>query len=132
MHRSEKSAWVKMDDLTGRDSLGSTGKDRSQIREDVAEERSGGSAEGSSAQQRDGHVRLEGTMDESETRDITGERRRWRLGRRKSKSYSHTHFRVYKRRWFGLAQLVLLNIVVSWDVSSDELAARRFSPWYCI
>ncbi|OCL08332.1 MFS general substrate transporter [Glonium stellatum] len=29
--------------------------------------------------------------------------------------YSDTHFRVYKRRWFGLIQLVLLNIVVSWD-----------------
>jgi hypothetical protein len=27
-------------------------------------------------------------------------------------------YKVYKRRWFGLAQLVLLNIVVSWDVSS--------------
>lgn len=26
-------------------------------------------------------------------------------------------FKVYKRRWFGVAQLVLLNIVVSWDVS---------------
>lgn len=26
-------------------------------------------------------------------------------------------YRVYKRRFFGLAQLVLLNIVVSWDVS---------------
>lgn len=26
-------------------------------------------------------------------------------------------FRVYKRRWFGLFQLVLLNIIVSWDVS---------------
>lgn len=30
-------------------------------------------------------------------------------------------WKVYKRRWFGLAQLVLLNVVVSWDVSS-----RRF------
>lgn len=29
---------------------------------------------------------------------------------------SSPHFRVYKRRWFGLLQLVLLNIVVSWDV----------------
>lgn len=28
-----------------------------------------------------------------------------------------TVYRTYKRRWFGLAQLVLLNIVVSWDVS---------------
>lgn len=26
-------------------------------------------------------------------------------------------FKVYKRRWFGLVQLTLLNIVVSWDVS---------------
>ncbi|KAH7135916.1 major facilitator superfamily domain-containing protein [Dendryphion nanum] len=44
-------------------------------------------------------------------------RKRWSLRRKSNhkKSYSHTHFRVYKRRWFGLAQLVLLNIVVSWD-----------------
>ena len=28
-----------------------------------------------------------------------------------------TEYRVYKRRWFGLFQLVLLNIIVSWDVS---------------
>lgn len=27
-------------------------------------------------------------------------------------------FKVYKRRWFGLIQLTLLNIIVSWDVSS--------------
>ena len=26
-------------------------------------------------------------------------------------------YRVYKRRWFGLVQLTLLNIIVSWDVS---------------
>lgn len=26
-------------------------------------------------------------------------------------------YRVYKRRWFGLVQLTLMNIVVSWDVS---------------
>ncbi|OCK80301.1 MFS general substrate transporter [Lepidopterella palustris CBS 459.81] len=32
-----------------------------------------------------------------------------------SRYHSHSHFRVYKRRWFGLIQLVLLNIVVSWD-----------------
>lgn len=43
--------------------------------------------------------------------------RRWlNSSKSKNKSYSHAHFRVYKRRWFGLAQLVLLNIVVSWDV----------------
>jgi MFS transporter, FLVCR family, MFS-domain-containing protein 7 len=27
-------------------------------------------------------------------------------------------YKVYKRRWFGLVQLALLNIIVSWDVSS--------------
>lgn len=42
-------------------------------------------------------------------------RGRW-MTRSKRKSYSHAHFKVYKRRWFGLAQLVLLNIVASWDV----------------
>ena len=30
-------------------------------------------------------------------------------------------YRVYKIRWFGLVQLVLLNIVVSWDVSAINL-----------
>lgn len=30
----------------------------------------------------------------------------------------NTGYRVYKRRWFGLIQLVLLNIVVGWDVCS--------------
>lgn len=28
-------------------------------------------------------------------------------------------YKVYKRRWFGLTQLVLLNIVVSWDVREN-------------
>jgi hypothetical protein len=28
-----------------------------------------------------------------------------------------TTYKVYKRRWFGLFQLALLNIIVSWDVS---------------
>jgi hypothetical protein len=32
-------------------------------------------------------------------------------------------YKVYKRRWFGLAQLVLLNIMVSWDVSASFLYA---------
>lgn len=31
-----------------------------------------------------------------------------------------TEYRTYKRRWFGLAQLTLLNIVVSWDVSGNK------------
>lgn len=26
-------------------------------------------------------------------------------------------YRTYKRRWFGLFQLTLMNVVVSWDVS---------------
>lgn len=32
----------------------------------------------------------------------------------------HEPLRVYKRRFFGLTQLVLLNIVVSWDVSNSS------------
>ena len=28
-------------------------------------------------------------------------------------------YKTYKRRWFGLTQLVLLNIIVSWDVRGN-------------
>ncbi len=35
-------------------------------------------------------------------------------------------YKVYKRRWFGLVQLTLLNIIVSWDVSSICLVCPRF------
>lgn len=47
----------------------------------------------------------------------------WDLRNRKTRGnhhahHHHHHYKVYKRRWFGLAQLVLLNIVISWDVSS--------------
>lgn len=31
-------------------------------------------------------------------------------------------YKVYKRRWFGLVQLTLLNIIVSWDVSCQSLS----------
>jgi hypothetical protein len=34
-------------------------------------------------------------------------------------------WKVYKRRWFGLLQLVLLNVVVSWDVSSPFASGGR-------
>lgn len=34
-------------------------------------------------------------------------------------------YRVYKRRFWGLAQLVLLNIVVSWDVGTTKLVTNR-------
>ena len=33
----------------------------------------------------------------------------------------HTEYRVYKIRWFGLTQLILLNLVVSWDVSTFSI-----------
>lgn len=33
---------------------------------------------------------------------------------------SHEEYRVYKRRWFGLVQLILLNIIVSWDVRAFQ------------
>lgn len=37
-------------------------------------------------------------------------------------------YKVYKRRWFGLVQLVLLNIIVSWDVSSSFVHSMMFQP----
>jgi hypothetical protein len=38
-----------------------------------------------------------------------------------------THYKVYKRRFFGLAVLVLLNIIVSWDVCDQLLSHRPFA-----
>lgn len=32
-------------------------------------------------------------------------------------------YKVYKRRWFGLIQLTLLNIIVSWDVSNSHTSS---------
>lgn len=33
-------------------------------------------------------------------------------------------YRTYKRRWFGLVQLTLMNVMVSWDVSLLPLPSR--------
>jgi FLVCR family MFS transporter 7 len=50
---------------------------------------------------------------------------------KRKQSYSQTHFKVYKRRWFGLAQLCLLNIVVSWDVSILLIRSKCLShKWH--
>lgn len=40
-------------------------------------------------------------------------------------------YKVYKRRWFGLIQLVLLNIVVSWDVSIPRHWKKTIHPPEC-
>ncbi|KAL9130647.1 MAG: hypothetical protein Q9217_001217 [Psora testacea] len=39
-------------------------------------------------------------------------------------------YRVYKIRWFGLVQLVLLNIVVSWDWLSFSAVANTAADFY--
>ncbi|KAI9877164.1 MAG: hypothetical protein M1830_004646 [Pleopsidium flavum] len=39
-------------------------------------------------------------------------------------------YRVYKRRWFGLIQLVLLNIVVSWDWLSFSAVSTTSAQYF--
>ncbi|MCJ1477954.1 hypothetical protein MMC13_006629 [Lambiella insularis] len=39
-------------------------------------------------------------------------------------------YKVYKRRWFGLIQLILLNIVVSWDWLSYASVANTAATFY--
>jgi FLVCR family MFS transporter 7 len=91
-----------MDDITHTQSSDGMVKNAVRIEEDGddAEMRVGDASAAAHGDEEDGDVRVR--------------RRPWA---RKRKSYSHEHYRVYKRRWFGLAQLVLLNVVVSWDVS---------------
>ncbi|CAG8954250.1 hypothetical protein HYFRA_00005870 [Hymenoscyphus fraxineus] len=43
-----------------------------------------------------------------------------------------TVYKVYKRRWFGLVQLVLLNIIVSWDWLSFSASSKTASEYYDI
>lgn len=100
--------WVKMSDIAPVETHGSTAKNATEVEEDVYEH-----AQGSSSRAIDGE-----TVPQSSP------------GRRRPKpkqTYSHAHFKVYKRRWLGLGQLVLLNIVVSWDVS---LVLADESPSY--
>lgn len=42
----------------------------------------------------------------------------------------HTEYRVYRIRWFGLTQLILLNIVVSWDWLSFSAVANTAADFY--
>jgi hypothetical protein len=90
-------SWVKMSDIEPVQTHGSTVKGATQIEEVIHE-----NAQGSSSRAIDGEAEAQPNL----------------RGRRPKpkQSYSHTHFKVYKRRWLGLGQLVLLNIVVSWDV----------------
>ena len=61
-----------------------------------------------------GKARESVSGDELTTLDIHGSPNR---GRDEVVTAETVRYRVYKIRWFGLAQLVLLNIIVSWDVS---------------
>lgn len=88
---------------------GSDGKDGQAYREQIADMEPMRNGELSSSQG------AGGVGAESQPAPEESGRRWWKRGQRGT--YSHTHFKVFKRRWFGLAQLVLLNIVVSWDVS---------------
>lgn len=41
-----------------------------------------------------------------------------------------TEYRTYKRRWFGLAQLTLMNIIVSWDWMTYAPVASNAAAYY--
>lgn len=99
-------SWVKMSGIEPVQSHGSTAKGATWIEENNYED-----VQGSSSRAIDGEV---------ETNTAIPQRRP-----KPKQTYSHTHFKVYKRRWLGLGQLVLLNIVVSWDVSRAIMYSER-------
>ncbi|KAK7398662.1 hypothetical protein QQX98_011966 [Neonectria punicea] len=41
-----------------------------------------------------------------------------------------TEYRTYKRRWFGLAQLTLMNVIVSWDWMTFAPVASHAASYY--
>lgn len=113
--KSRSKSWIKMSDLSSSHEQPSPSTSKGKMQTTTEEEQgiepvlSGESTSSAHPLQGSGPV-----IEERDARDGHHGRRHG------GNTYSHTHFRVYKRRWFGLAQLVLLNIVVSWDVS------RRF------
>jgi FLVCR family MFS transporter 7 len=121
-----------MDDITRTQTNDSMFKNAAQLSE-VAQNHDGSSSSRTQEADFGDDGTVEGDSD-VEAREVQPKRRRFRLRLGKTKqSYSHTHYKVYKRRWIGLAQLVLLNIVVSWDVSVPflsvaETLARKSRP----
>ena len=79
-----------------------------------------------------------GAMNGTDRRDQTEYREEEHVGGTSSPSRSTVEnvpsdgepvvYKVYKIRWFGLMQLVLLNIVVSWDVSDSTSSTTRALP----
>lgn len=84
-----------------------------------------------------GHVSVESTPsnssgartnDSQQEHDITHEARGSLL--QSSQLTQSTTYRVYKRRFFGLVQLVLLNIIVSWDWLSFSPVSRTSAAYF--
>lgn len=102
--------WMKMDDLTATSSNAKHATE-TEVEESMTRESDAGHGPSGSGQH---------------TGEVEGHTE-GRVGRAHHRSYSHTHYRVYKRRWFGLIQLVLLNIAVSWSVSTSS--AQKVARW---
>ncbi|KAJ4012954.1 hypothetical protein NW752_006224 [Fusarium irregulare] len=63
-----------------------------------------------------------------ETGDIEGEGEGERDG--SIRQGASTEYRTYKRRWFGLIQLTLMNIIVSWDWMTYAPVASHAAEYY--
>ncbi|KAI0396593.1 major facilitator superfamily domain-containing protein [Xylariaceae sp. FL0594] len=76
---------------------------------------------GAAAARRDGHQRLASGPEDGPRQEDIAQVRTYETAEDADRSGSGddegdgTVYRTYKRRWFGLVQLTLLNIVVSWD-----------------
>lgn len=66
-----------------------------------------------------GHLRLASSSDDGDEPNLaaTGESQEVESASIENGDRGSVIYKVYKRRWFGLVQLTLLNIIVSWDVS---------------
>jgi hypothetical protein len=77
---------------------------------------------------------LLGPEDEASPRGVPADRRLEHNGEENLEGTvgGGPEFKTYKRRWFGLVQLVLLNIIVSWDVSiSSNLDLLQAALFQC-
>ncbi|KAI1141564.1 MFS general substrate transporter [Hypoxylon sp. FL0543] len=81
---------------------------------------------------RSGHLRLGSSSDDGDEANLaaTGQSREVENASIEDGDRGNVVYKVYKRRWFGLLQLTLLNIIVSWDWLTFSPVSQNAAIYY--
>ncbi|OTA92849.1 hypothetical protein M434DRAFT_396117 [Hypoxylon sp. CO27-5] len=79
-----------------------------------------------------GHLRLASSSDDGDEPNLaaTGQSQEVESASIENGDRASITYKVYKRRWFGLVQLTLLNIIVSWDWLTFSPVSQNAAIYY--